>query len=240
MVFREKARHLPLYIPEGSAPYFPDPRRERGFDGLIAVGGDLSPQRLLHAYACGIFPWYAEGTDILWWSPNPRALIEMDQVHCSRSLERRLKRGDFQFTFDHAFVEVMMGCADRDEGTWILPEMADAYLKLFELGHAHSVEAWHEGALVGGLYGVQVGGLFAAESMFHRATDASKAVLVVAVNSLARAGIRLFDVQFKTSHLASMGATEIPRDVYLARLAQAVPCSAKLANLELVTSRLTD
>jgi leucyl/phenylalanyl-tRNA--protein transferase len=234
MVFREKGRHLPIYLPEGSPPFFPDPRLERGFDGLVAVGGDLAPDRLLYAYARGIFPWYAEGTDILWWSPNPRAIIEMDQVHCSRSLKRRLRRGDFQFTCDRAFLEVMSGCADRDEGTWILPEMAEAYRELFKLGHAHSFEAWQAGELVGGLYGVQVGTLFAAESMFHRATDASKAVLVVSVHSLARAGIRLFDVQFKTPHLESMGAIELSRDAYLLRLEAAVQCAARLDRLELV------
>lgn len=232
MVFRDKGRHLPLYLPEGAALYFPDPRHERGFDGLVAVGGDLTPERLLLAYRMGIFPWYAEGTDILWWSPNPRAIIEMQSVHRSRSLERRLRRGDFTFTFDQAFMQVMLGCADRDEGTWILPEMVDAYQELFRLGHAHSFEVWEGGELVGGLYGVQQGGLFAAESMFHRRTDASKAGLVVAVTALSRIGIQLFDVQFLTKHLESMGAIEIRRDVYIERLNAVADHSVHMGAIE--------
>jgi leucyl/phenylalanyl-tRNA---protein transferase len=218
LVFRAILRYSPILLPEGAEPFFPDPRRERGCDGLVAVGGDLSPERLLLAYREGIFPWYSEGTDILWWSPDPRAIIEPCSIHCSRSLRRRLLRGDFRFSIDRAFRDVMLGCADRSEGTWILPEMAEAYLELHRRGHAHSFEAWHGNELVGGLYGVHVGGLFAAESMFHRSTDASKAVLVVAVTSLARAKIQLFDVQFKTAHLTSMGATEITRNAYIERL----------------------
>ena len=231
MVFREKGPHLPLYLPEGGPLVFPNPRDERGFDGLVAIGGDLAPARLLLAYRKGIFPWYADGTDILWWSPNPRAIIELDAVHCSRSLQRRMKRGDFRFTFDQAFTEVVDACADRDEGTWILPEMADAYWQLHQSGHAHSFEAWQGESLVGGLYGVHVNGLFAAESMFHRQTDASKAVLVASVRALAGCGIRLFDVQFKTSHLESMGATEISRDAYLLRLEAALSAQVSLENL---------
>ena len=231
MVFREKGPNLPLYLAEGAPLVFPDPQRERGFDGLVAVGGDLSSARLLLAYREGIFPWYAQGTDILWWSPNPRAIIEMDAIHRSRSLERRLKRGEFTFTMDRAYDEVMAGCADRDEGTWILPEMADAYRELYRLGHAHSFEAWHESKLVGGLYGVQIGGLFAAESMFHRCTDDSKAVMVVTITSLARRGIRLFDVQFKTDHLASMGASEVSRRDYLERLKTATTERVSLDDL---------
>jgi leucyl/phenylalanyl-tRNA---protein transferase len=231
MVFREKGRHLPLYLPEGADLFFPDPRNERGFDGLIAIGGDLSPQRLLLAYREGIFPWYSEGTNILWWSPNPRAIIEATAIHRSRSLERRLRRGDFTFTLDRAFSDVLLGCADRAEGTWILPEMAQAYAELHRLGHAHSFEVWQDGVLVGGLYGVHVGGLFAAESMFHRRTDASKSILVVAVRSLARAGIRLFDVQFKTSHLASMGASEISRGAYVEQLRAVIDLDISLEGL---------
>lgn len=232
MVLLNKAPHVPIYLPEGAPLVFPDPRRERGFDGLVAIGGDLSPDRLLIAYREGIFPWYAHGTEILWWSPDPRAIIEMRAIHCSRSLARSFRRGTFTFTVDRAFDEVMAGCADRDEGTWILPEMADAYRELHRLGHAHSFEAWWNDELVGGLYGVHIGGLFAAESMFHRRTDASKAVLVVAVTSLAKRGIRLFDVQFKTDHLASMGASEIPRSIYLERLKTAVTEEVELAGLE--------
>jgi leucyl/phenylalanyl-tRNA---protein transferase len=231
MVFREKARTLPAYLPADGKLFFPDPRRERGFDGLIAVGGDLSPERLLLAYREGIFPWYSDRTEILWWSPDPRAIIEMTEIHRSHSLERRLRRGDFTFTIDRGFTEVMHGCADRAEGSWILPEMIEAYQELHRRGHAHSFEAWQGSELVGGLYGVQIGGLFAAESMFHRRTDASKAVLVVAVTSLARVGIRLFDVQYKTSHLASMGAREISRNTYVERLATVIDLHISLETL---------
>jgi len=232
MAFRARTPGVPSYLAEGAPLVFPDPRNERGFDGLVAIGGDLSPERVLLAYREGIFPWYAEGTEILWWSPNPRAIIEMTAVHRSRSLERRLRRGDFTFTIDHAFADVMAGCADRDEGSWILPEVADAYQRLHEFGHAHSFEAWRGTELVGGLYGVHVGAVFAAESMFHRQTDASKAVLVVAVTSLARCGIELFDVQFKTEHLASMGASEVSRVNYLSRLKAAVARPVSLDALE--------
>jgi leucyl/phenylalanyl-tRNA--protein transferase len=226
-------RQLPLYLPTGAALIFPDPHLEHGFDGLVAVGGDLSPARLLLAYRMGIFPWYSEGTEILWWSPDPRAVIETSAVHCSRSLARRLRRADFSFTFDQAFVEVMNGCGDRTEGTWILPEMVTAYHELHRRGHAHSFEVWQNSRLVGGLYGVHIGGLFAAESMFHRVTDASKAVLVTAVTSLHRAGVRLFDVQFRTDHLASMGATELSRSTYLERLETAVDSRVCLDGLPL-------
>jgi len=211
-------RFVPWYLPEHGPLVFPDPKRESGFDGLLAVGGDLSAERLLLAYNNGIFPWYSEGTDILWWSPNPRTLIEMDQVHLARSLKRRLLQDHFSFSVDRDFQAVITACGDREEGTWILPEMRLAYQTLYQLGHAHSFEVWQEGQLVGGLYGVCVGSAFAAESMFHRVTDASKAALVVAVRSLRRLGITLFDVQYLTSHLASMGAIEVPRETYLQRL----------------------
>jgi leucyl/phenylalanyl-tRNA--protein transferase len=212
---------------------FPDPRLERGFDGLIAVGGDLSVERLLLAYRLGIFPWFSEGTDILWWSPDPRTIIEMDQVHLARSLKRRLVRGDFEFTRDKCFFDVMRACGDRPEGTWILPSMLAAYEALHRLGHAHSFEVWQDGALVGGLYGVCIGRAFAAESMFHWVTDASKAALVVAVRSLRRLGITLFDVQYLTSHLTSMGASVIPRASYLERLDEAQRGNVEFANLVL-------
>lgn len=211
-------RFAPLYLPNGAPLVFPNPRLERGFDGLLAVGGDLSVERLMHAYTSGIFPWYSEGTEILWWSPEPRAIIEVDAVHLSRSLKRLLEHAPFTFSFDRDFLGVMTACGDRREGTWILPEMREAYQHLHELGHAHSFEVWQGETLVGGLYGVGVGSAFAAESMFHRVTDASKAALVVAVRSLRRLGITLFDVQYLTPHLARMGATELPRDEYLERL----------------------
>ena len=216
-----RGRRLPWFLPAGAALMFPDPRRERGFDGLIAIGGDLSSARLKLAYQMGIFPWFSADTEILWWSPDPRTIIEMDAVHLSRSLERRLVRGEFEFSVDRAFSDVMHACGERTEGTWILPSMLEAYERLYQEGEAHSFEVWQKGELVGGLYGVSVGRAFAAESMFHRVTDASKAALVVAVRSLRRLGVQLFDVQYSTCHLTSMGASELSRDTYLNRLAEA-------------------
>ncbi|MGC4064375.1 MAG: leucyl/phenylalanyl-tRNA--protein transferase [Polyangiaceae bacterium] len=197
-------------------------RRRRSLRG--ATTPRLSP---------GNFPWFSEGTDILWWSPDPRTIIEMDWVHLSRSLKRRLVRGEFVFTRDKCFFDVMRACGDRPEGTWILPSMLAAYEALHRLGHAHSFEVWQDGALVGGLYGVCIGRAFAAESTFHRVTDASKAALVLAVRSLRRLGIVLFDVQYLTSHLSSMGANVIPRDSYLERLDDAQRGNVEFANLVL-------
>lgn len=198
--------------------------------GLLAVGGALSPDWLLTAYDQGIFPWYDQGMPPLWWSPDPRAIVDIASLHVSRSMNRLIRRGPFQVTFNRAFASVMRACGEsRDEGTWILPEMLEAYACLHELGHAHSFEVWEGAHLVGGLYGVQRGALFAAESMFHRATDASKLALITSVRSLFRAGIRLFDVQFLTPHLLSLGAYEIPRGEYLHRLSVAREESPNLA-----------
>jgi len=214
-------RPRPVLIAPGGPLVFPDPE-ESDAEGLVAIGGDLSPARLLVAYEHGIFPWYSEGLPPMWWSPDPRAVVEPSTLHVSRSLTRELKQGRFQVTFDRAFADVMQECGrEREGGTWILPEMLDAYVHLHDLGHARSVEVWRDGRLVGGLYGVQRGALFAAESMFHRATNASKIALVAAVKSLFAAGIELFDVQFTTPHLASMGIHDIARGAYLARVAAA-------------------
>jgi leucyl/phenylalanyl-tRNA--protein transferase len=196
---------------------FPDPN-DSDDEGLLAIGGDLSVERLLFAYENGIFPWYDEGVPPLWWSPNPRTVFERGGVHVSRSLRRVLRQGAFTVTYDRAFERVMRECGQRDAGTWILPEMVEAYVALHELGHAHSFEVWQDSVLVGGLYGVQRGALFAAESMFHRVTDASKVALVHATTSLFHAGIQIFDVQLTTSHLVSMGSVEIPRSEYLGRV----------------------
>jgi leucyl/phenylalanyl-tRNA--protein transferase len=189
----------------------------------LAVGGDLSPARLLLAYESGIFPWYSAGVPPLWWSPNPRALMDREHLHVSRSLARTLRRGPFTVTFDSAFHQVISGCAsNREGGTWILPEMMLAYTQLHQLGHAHSFEVWHEGQLAGGLYGVRRGALFAAESMFHVVTDASKVALAVALDTMFRAGCQMFDVQFVTEHLASLGAYEVSRTEYLGQLRGAI------------------
>ncbi|MFO0844366.1 MAG: leucyl/phenylalanyl-tRNA--protein transferase [Gemmataceae bacterium] len=214
-------RSLPTVLSPEDAPVFPDPEL---FDeqGLIAVGGDLSPTRLLAAYRAGIFPWYGEDTPILWWSPDPRAIFELDGLHVSRRLARTVRGGKFQVTFDQAFTAVMTGCGQREEGTWITPEMQAAYATLHQMGHAHSVEVWHGGELAGGVYGVTVGGLFAGESMFSRVTDASKVALVHLVERLRARGFTLFDIQDLNDHTSTLGGAEVPREEYLGRLREAL------------------
>ena len=215
------------FLGPGSPLSFPDPN-ESDDEGLLAVGGDLSPERLLFAYESGVFPWYSAGVPPLWWSPNPRALMTRERLHVSRSLRRTLRRGAFTVTFDTAFSDVIAACgANRDGGTWILPEMVLAYTQLHQLGHAHSFEVWHEGQLAGGLYGVRRGALFAAESMFHVVTDASKVALSVTLDTLFRAGFQTFDVQFVTEHLASLGAFEVSRPEYLAEVARTTRVSVE-------------
>ncbi|MBF0347120.1 MAG: leucyl/phenylalanyl-tRNA--protein transferase [Magnetococcales bacterium] len=195
-------------------------------NGLLAIGGDLSPRRLLAAYAGGIFPWFSEGDPLLWWSPDPRLILEPDRLHIPGSLKKTLKRGTFDITCDAAFTEVITACAraNRPEanGTWITREMIAAYVRLHELGFAHSVEAWmtRDGArqLAGGLYGIALGGCFFGESMFHHQPDASKAAFVTLVRKLADWGYSLIDCQMTTPHLLRFGAREISREQFLARL----------------------
>jgi leucyl/phenylalanyl-tRNA--protein transferase len=198
--------------------------------GIVAVGGDLRPRRLLLAYRRGIFPWYEEGGPILWWSPNPRAIIELDGLRVPRRLQRTIRSGRFAVTINHDFAGVINGCADRPgQGTWLTREMIEAYRKLHQLGQAHSVEVWHQGTLAGGLYGVAVGGLFAGESMFTRVRDASKVALAFVVDHLRNRGFQLFDIQFRTEHTGRLGAIQIPRRKYLERLATAVQVPANFA-----------
>jgi leucyl/phenylalanyl-tRNA--protein transferase len=197
---------------------FPSPELAED-DGLLAVGGDLSVERLLLAYSLGIFPWYSEDSPILWWSPDPRLVLVPEELKISRSLRQRMKKGIFRVTFDTAFEKVMKGCAEvprKDgQGTWITEEMIEAYCRLHEKGVAHSVESWAEGRLAGGLYGVALGGVFFGESMFSRRSDASKAALVTLVERLKGEGFRIIDCQMTTAHLMSMGAREIPRPEFL-------------------------
>ena len=181
------------------------------------MGADLEAGTLLAAYRAGMFPWPDDAGRLLWWSPHPRAEIPLDGFHISRSLRR--VRARFTVTCDTAFADVMRGCATTHGPTWITPTMFAAYVRLHSLGWAHSIEVWREGALVGGLYGVAIGGLFAAESMFHRVRDASKVALAELVARLASCGFGLLDVQLPTPHRVSLGAVEIARDEYLARLA---------------------
>ena len=200
-------------------------------DGLVGVGGDLSPTRLLDAYSRGIFPWFDESTPILWWSPDPRAVFELDRFHVPRRLARTVRSGRFTITVNAAFEQVIRGCADRpaDHGVWITPAMIEAYTTLRQLGWAHSVEVWRDGVLGGGVYGVALGGLFAGESMFTRVRDGSKMALVHLVQRLRERGFRLFDVQFLNDHTARLGAVEIPRREYLARLRDALKHPAEFA-----------
>lgn len=220
-----------MRLRQGGPLQFPDPR---GFDaeGLVAIGGDLSPARLLLAYRSGIFPWYAPGYLPLWWSPDPRATFDPACLHVSKSLGKCLRRKDFEITWNKEFRAVMTACGERrDTGTWILPEMVDAYERLHRRGAAHSLEVWRGSELVGGIYGVQVGSAFAAESMFHRATDMSKVALVALVRSAFASGIELFDVQLPNDHLLSLGCRTVPRDEYLRRLAAAAERPLDLAGL---------
>jgi leucyl/phenylalanyl-tRNA---protein transferase len=191
--------------------------------GLVAVGGDLRPERLLQAYRCGVFPWYDEGQPICWWSPDPRGIIELDGLHVSRRLRRTLRSGRFTVTVNRDFAGVIRGCAEgRTDGTWITPDMIRAYEHLHALGYAHSLEAWQGAELAGGIYGVAIGGFFAGESMFTRRRDASKVALVHLVDRLRQKGFVLFDIQFLTEHTSRLGALEIPRTQYLARLREAL------------------
>ena len=224
--------HSPPVLLQKKAPlWFPDPR-DFDRDGLLAIGGDLSPARLLLAYQSGIFPWYEDGMLPMWWSPDPRACIDPSSMHVSRSLRRTIRRGGFQLTWNRCFLRVMQECGlERREGTWVIPEMLLAYDELHRRGHAHSLEVWQDGELAAGIYGVQVGGLFAAESMFHRRADMSKVALVALVGSTFRGGVTVLDVQFATPHLRSLGACELPRAVYLQRIEVACRQRVSLADL---------
>ena len=196
-------------------------------EGLLAVGGDLSPERLLEAYRQGIFPWYNDDQPILWWSPDPRAVLFPDKLHVSRSLKRSLRSHVFTVTLDTNFRNIMEQCAGPrpqypEGGTWITGEMLDAYTRLHGLGYAHSVETWQNGCLVGGLYGVAIGGAFFAESMFTRVDDASKVALVRLVKQLEAWNFRLIDCQQFSPHVSRFGAEEIPRSEFIEHLNQAL------------------
>ncbi|MCG8422674.1 MAG: leucyl/phenylalanyl-tRNA--protein transferase [Proteobacteria bacterium] len=195
-------------------------------NGVIAVGGDLRPERLLLAYASGIFPWYGEDLPIIWHSPDPRMVLEADSIHISRSLRKSIRKRPYEIRLDTAFDRVIEACAatprmDQD-GTWIIDEVKDAYLQLHQLGFAHSAEAWRGDELVGGLYGVSLGAAFFGESMFARADDASKIAFVVLVEQLAAWSIDLIDCQVYTDHLARFGAEEWSREEFLAALENAL------------------
>jgi leucyl/phenylalanyl-tRNA--protein transferase len=229
--------------PDRDVPWIPPELGDP--EGLVGVGGELSPPLLVRAYSEGVFPWFSEGDPVLWWSPDPRAVIELDGLHVSRRLARTVRSGKFRVTVDRCFEGVMRACGEnRVEGTWVTGEMVAGYAALHRAGYAHSLEVWTSGSaavpaaslgaagtaalpgsgweLAGGIYGVAVGGLFAGESMFHRVTDASKVALVALVDRLRQRGFVLFDVQMTTEHTERMGAVNIPREDYLRRLHAAV------------------
>ncbi|MDD5329258.1 MAG: leucyl/phenylalanyl-tRNA--protein transferase [Sulfuricella sp.] len=214
---------IPWLNPQDPFPPLASALREP--NGLLAAGADLSPQRLIAAYRSGIFPWFNPGEPILWWSPDPRMGLFPAELKVSRSLRKTLRRHAYEIRVDSAFREVMQGCAaprDGRKGTWISPQMIAAYGELHRQGYAHSVETWMEGKLVGGLYGIALGRMFYGESMFSRESDASKVAFVHLVRQLERWGFGMIDCQMKTPHLASLGAREIPRTEFSARLAELV------------------
>lgn len=197
----------------------PNEKALRDPNGLLAFGGDLTAERLLAAYRAGIFPWYSCGEPILWWTPDPRAVLVPDQLHLSRSMRKFLRKTAFRLTLNHAFSDVISACATgRQEGTWISPEMINAYCRLHALGHAQSVEVWQEEELVGGLYGIAQGALFCGESMFSTQDNASKCALIALITHFTRHGGQLLDCQVLNTHTASLGATEIARATYLSAL----------------------
>jgi leucyl/phenylalanyl-tRNA---protein transferase len=199
---------------ERDTPFPPVRSALKDPNGLLAAGGDLSPERLLEAYRHGIFPWFSEGDPILWWSPDPRMILFPAELRISRSLGKTLRNRSYEARFDSAFDEVMAGCAaprKGEPGTWISGAMIEAYRGLHRLGYAHSVETWIDGNLAGGLYGVAVGRVFFGESMFSSARDASKIALAALVAHLESAGFGLIDCQMHTRHLETLGAREIPR-----------------------------
>jgi leucyl/phenylalanyl-tRNA--protein transferase len=209
----------------GEQLIFPDPAYADP-DGLLAVGGDLSKERLVSAYAHGIFPWYSSTTPILWWSPDPRPIIEPTRIVVARSLRKLLRKLPFQITLDRAFEEVIAACArtkrPQGEGTWLISEMIEAYMDLHETGLAHSVEAWQDGRLVGGLYGVSLGRAFFGESMFFHVPNASKAAFVTLNRLLAQWEFHFVDCQQATPHMLKFGAQEVSRREFLARLRAAI------------------
>lgn len=216
---------MPVYLLSPDEVTFP-PADHADVDGLLAVGGDLRPERLLTAYRSGIFPWYGRGLPILWHSPDPRYVLEPAAIHVPRSLRKTMRRKTYEVRYDTAFEQVVDSCARAprpgQKGTWITPEMKAAYLALHRMGHAHSVESWASGKLEGGLYGVALGAIFFGESMFARAPDASKVALVALAQRLSDWGFQLIDCQMETAHLARFGAQAWPRKRFLTALKAAL------------------
>lgn len=214
---------MPVYY-LGKDPVFP-PAEFADPDGILAVGGDLSPERLMEAYTHGIFPWYSSETPIIWWSPDPRFVIYPHEVKVSKSMRQVLRRKIFDIRFDTSFRDVITACSGKrrhEKGTWITPEMIEAYVVLHDLGYAHSIEAWHNGSLAGGLYGVSIGGIFFGESMFSRESNASKAAFIILAENLKNLGFDLIDSQVHTDHMESLGAIEMDRKNFLTVVTRSV------------------
>ncbi|MGM0613163.1 MAG: leucyl/phenylalanyl-tRNA--protein transferase [Bacteroidota bacterium] len=216
---------MPVFELPNDKIIFPHPSLAEE-SGLLAIGGDLSPERLIKAYANGIFPWYSQGEPLMWWSLDPRMVLFPQEFKASKSLRRLIRKQKFEVTLNYNFAEVMSHCASiprfNQEETWITPEMMQAYKHLHKLGYAHSFESWYDNKLVGGLYGVSVGKAFFGESMFHTMTDASKVAFYHFINHIKAGGFHLVDAQMHTNHLASLGARLIDRSEYLEKLAKAV------------------
>jgi len=233
--------HLPLLDPD-APDQFPDPCVALAEpNGLLAFGGDLSPQRLLSAYSRGIFPWFSEGEPILWWSPDPRCVFRTDALKIHRSLRRQLAHKDWRLSVDHAFEDVVRACAaprTGESGTWIMPSMIRAYARLHALGHAHSVEVWEGRRLVGGIYGVAVGRLFCGESMFSAESGGSKIALIALADLLRSLDFPLIDTQVSNPHTLLLGAIEVPRVTYLQDVARIGQLSGHVGNWAEYTPRL--
>lgn len=219
-----KSQQMPVFILDDESA-FPDPALAEP-DGLLAIGGDLSVERLLTAYASGIFPWFGDDSPILWWSPDPRMVLLPSEFKRSKSLRQTLNKGLFEVKFDENFEKVIRACAETkrkaEDGTWITPEMIRAYVTLHEQGYAHSVETYHDGKLAGGLYGISLGKAFFGESMVHLERDASKVALSALVERTREMDFRFIDAQQRTEHLRSLGARPVPRTVFLEMLKEAL------------------
>ena len=215
---------MPVYLLSDEIVFPPPELATR--EGLLAVGGDLCQERLLQAYSMGIFPWFTETEPIMWWSPDPRLVLYPDEIRISRSLQKTINKEVFRITMDQAFDQVISACAraprKQGEGTWIVPDMVKAYCQLHASGYAHSVEAWQDDTLVGGLYGVSLGKSFFGESMFTHVTNASKVAFVALVNHLKTSSFDLIDCQVTTEHLVSLGAREVPRETFLKQLKESL------------------
>ena len=213
---------MPLFQLDDSDLDFPEPHLAlKEPNGLLAIGGEISPARLRVAYQSGIFPWYFPYEEPLWWSPDPRAVLPAGDLHIGRSLRKFIRHQPYKITLNHAFASVIEACSIRDEGTWIGPDIKEGYEALYRQGEAHSVEVWDGDELVGGLYGVNVGAVFCGESMFSRRDNASKCAFIAFYNHFLRYGGQLFDCQVLNSHTASLGASEISRDHYLVEIGRA-------------------